>query len=124
MSCVHIFVDHIRSHKSREAPLPGNESSTSPGENGGLASVSYSGSTSCTAVGGYIDPIGDDQGLIETLSNGTWSASEAPKRENESNSPNDNCLASISCSAADTCPAVGAYTVTGGGEQGLIETKG
>lgn len=101
-----------------EAPLgPGADSD--PLEY--LASVSCPAVGDCVAVGTYRDASGL-QGLIETESNGVWSASEAALPSPSSSSP-DLALNDVSCSSAQNCVAVGDYHDENNAEQGLIETE-
>lgn len=79
---------------------------------------------SCVAVGTYTASAngGVGAGLIETLSGGNWTPTEAPL-------PSGQCTAcdqppvlnAVSCQAAGVCTAVGDYTDTSGNFQGLIE---
>ena len=95
-----------------EAPLPAG--ATSPG----LDSISCASATSCVAVGEYTDSSNDQEPLIDTLSNGTWTAAEAPMPAGGS-SPS---LSAVSCASAGSCVAVGTYTDRTGQPQGMIGT--
>jgi hypothetical protein len=90
-----------------------------------LDSVSCASAASCVATGTYTDGSGDIQGLIETLSAGTWTAQAAPvgglSPADVASSDGGVQLQSVSCPAVGTCVAVGGY-VASGGRQGLIET--
>ena len=90
-----------------------------------LDSVSCASASSCVATGTYTDGSGDIQGLIETLSAGTWTAQAAPvgglSPADVASSNGGLQLQSVSCPAVGTCVAVGGY-VASGGRQGLIET--
>ena len=44
-----------------------------------LVSVSCGSPTTCTAVGGYLADNGNGLGLVDTLSGGTWTGTEAPQ---------------------------------------------
>jgi hypothetical protein len=101
-----------------EAPLPANAASQ-PGTT--LSSMACPTAGSCTAVGGYTDTASIEQGLIETLSGGTWTATEAPVPA-KADSTQDVGLNSVSCPAAGSCVAVGWYADTNDNKQGLIET--
>ena len=101
------------------APLP-------PDAGGGLLgpslkSVSCPAVGSCVVVGNYFDGTGASEGLIETLTDGTWIPSDGPL---PSGTPSPNSpagLSSVSCSTATSCVAVGTY-----GEEsdplGLVDT--
>ena len=83
-----------------------------------LSSVACPSATSCVAIGSYTDANENGGGLIETLSNGTWTAVVAP-------SPADGRgggLSAISCVSPSYCVAVGQYQDSHGATAGLIET--
>lgn len=78
---------------------------------GSLTSVSCGADGSCAAVGDYSSSLGSDNydqsGLLEQLSDGVWTATEAPLPFGESGGlPNLN---SVSCSDVANCVAVGSY---------------
>ena len=83
----------------------------------------------CTAVGGYEDQNGGEEGLILTDRDGVWSQgvkaplppSAVPKTEsNEFNSP----LVSVSCAAPTDCTAVGWYVLGSlAAKRGLLLTE-
>jgi hypothetical protein len=78
------------------------------------------------AIGQYNDTAGSLQGLIETLSGGTWNASEAPLPSNAADpqqSPGTDLL-SAACSSTDNCVALGYYADNSGGSSGFIESIG
>ena len=86
------------------------------------APVACPTTTSCVAVGNYVDTSGNTQGLIETMSGGTWTAGTAPLNGlNSATNPNVYFYA-LSCPSATECVAVGSYADTSGNTQGLIET--
>jgi len=103
-----------------EAPLPSNASSSS--QETFLEAPVCSSEDECIAVGEYSDANGNSQGLIEALSGGTWTSSEAPVPADASSSNQDADLTGLACSAAGSCIAVGSYNDINGNEQGLIET--
>ena len=81
----------------------------------------------CAAIGYYIDNNGE-QGLIDTLSSGTWGAQMAPVPPDAAPNPEAG-LNDVACPAVDSCVAVGQYAVNGssyvlGGPSysGLIDT--
>jgi hypothetical protein len=90
-----------------------------------LDSVSCTSVGNCVAVGQYDDASGNQQGLIETESNGTWTA----RKLNTATLPSVNSteagveLTSVSCPAARQCVAVGQYTDAANSQQGLIVTE-
>jgi len=70
-------------------------------------------------VGSYIADPGVVVGLIETESQGTWSAAEAPVPADAAQ--HAGSLQGISCAAIDSCVAVGTY-ITQTEQFGLIDT--
>jgi hypothetical protein len=119
-----------------EAPQPSNAGS---GANQGLwlgssacgfadpcRAVSCPTTTFCVAVGGYNDTAGHEEPLVETLSNGSWSASAGPLPGDAATDlgptlPNAN-LYSVSCTSTTSCVAVGTYRTTSNTYVGLIAT--
>ena len=95
-----------------------------------INSVSCPTSTFCTAVGTYQSNPYGVEGLIETLSNGTWQATTAPltgltpAAEPPTNGATEAPvnLYGVSCPTAGTCFAVGQYYDADGNAFGLIET--
>jgi hypothetical protein len=86
-----------------------------------LASVSCAATGVCVAVGYYTDTGGNRRGLLETLSSGTWTATEAPLPTEADGSP-DAELSSVSCADGNNCAAVGRYRDSKGFWPGLLET--
>ncbi len=86
-----------------------------------LVSVACASASSCAAAGEYRDSSGNRQGLLDTLSGTTWTATEAPVPAGAFVDPNAN-LVSVACPSATSCVAVGAYTSSSGGAEGLLET--
>jgi hypothetical protein len=90
---------------STSPPLPANA-----GANGYafLESVACPSTGSCVAVGNYMDSSGTWQGLIETLSGGSWEATEVTLPGNADGDPNAS-LVSVACPSKTKCVAVGYY---------------
>jgi Fibronectin type III domain len=91
-----------------------------------IDAVACTSTGNCVATGNYSDSSGKQQGLIETESNGSWSASELDTSQLpslKSSSPGIT-LGSISCPSAGSCVAVGYYYDSSSDEQGLIATQG
>jgi hypothetical protein len=97
-------------------PLPAGTSSAASIADGYL-SVTCASVGDCTVAGTTFD--GNFEGLLDTLSGGTWTASPAPLPGGVS-SP-DVQLSGLSCADAADCVATGFFT-SSGVEQGLIET--
>jgi hypothetical protein len=94
-----------------QAPVPADASSTPGFEQ--LVSVSCGSPTSCVTVGFYQDAGMKDWGLIDTLSNGTWSALKAPQPANSDASNQSVQLFELSCPTPSFCLTVGTYVATG-----------
>jgi hypothetical protein len=78
-----------------------------------LTSVSCASSTVCTAVGSYLDGAGYTNGLIETLSGTSWTATTAAQPSNAGNdgdTDQNSLLSQVACPSASVCEAVGFYT--------------
>ncbi len=103
------------------APLPSNASTNTVETTfTSFSDVACPSASSCVAVGSYTDTAGDHVGLIEALTGGVWTPTEAPLPTN-STTGQDSGLLSVSCPAAGSCVAVAGY---GGGQtsQALTET--
>ncbi len=87
-----------------------------------LDAVSCATAASCVAVGEFTDPSGHEQGLIETLADGMWSASVMPLPADANPDPVVE-LWDVSCPAADQCVAVGSYLDTANNTDVLIGTR-
>lgn len=112
-----------------EALLPADASALGDPEKSGTSpffgftGLSCPAAGDCTAVGGYEDKSGAEEGLILQEHDGVWSRGvKAPSKgtpnqeSNEFNSP----LTSLSCSAPDDCAAVGWYVFKTGAPHGLL----
>ena len=77
----------------------------SPGDGVVLGSVSCPAVGSCVAIGGYDNSSGYRQAAVETLANGSWTATTAPAPAANMNTT----LLGLSCPAAGSCVAVGYY---------------
>ena len=75
---------------------------------------------SCVAVGAYVDASGDQQGLIETLSGGVWTAAAAPLPVNAAANP-EAAVTAVTCFAVGSCVAVGGYLAKKMEGGGLVE---
>jgi hypothetical protein len=97
------------SWSAAEAPLPGNV--VGPGINishGGPDAVSCASPSSCVAVGYYTDTSSVSQGLLLTMSKGSWTAAEAALPGNAAGNPYVQ-LTELSCDSASACVAEGTY---------------
>lgn len=90
---------------STSPPLPANAGTSGYAF---LESVACPSTSSCVAVGNYIDSSGSWQGLIETMSGGSWQATEVKLPGNADGDPNAY-LVSVACASKTSCVAVGYY---------------
>ena len=74
------------------------------------------------AVGSYVTTAANTQAVIETYSNGTWAALQAPVPSDAATSGPFASLNSIACTSTSSCVAVGQYRNTGGQDVSLIDT--
>jgi Cutinase len=106
-------------------------SAPAPADNGSypidLESVSCVSASFCVAAGTYTDTSGNADGLLETLSDGTWTVEQAPLPADAAANPDvffrsgpDTNL--VSCPSVSFCLAAGTYTDTSGSSEGLLET--
>jgi hypothetical protein len=106
-----------------EAPLPANANAGSSYNE--LYGVACPSTTECIAVGRYLDSSRAVQGLIETLTGGSWQASEAPLPPTAGSMPGAE-LFGISCTSTSDCVAVGDVSWVDGccnsAETGLVLT--
>lgn len=89
-----------------------------------LNSVACSAPSACVAVGEYQDAKGDIQGLIETLSGSTWTATRAPlPADAQVNKGGENSvyLNSVACPAPASCVVTGGYPNSPGNADGLLD---
>jgi pimeloyl-ACP methyl ester carboxylesterase len=89
--------------------------------NPGLQAVSCPAPGTCVAAGTYDDQNSNSHGLIETLSNGAWTAAEPPAPPNAT-ANFDAGLYSVACPASGACVAVGGYGDQRGIAQAMTET--
>ena len=107
------------------APLPANGAATSSSSAISVTSVVCQAVGSCVAVGDYPDASSYQWGLIDKLSSGTWTATEAPEPAGagtDAGASQSATLSSVSCPAAGTCVAVGSYEDSSKETWGLVVT--
>jgi Cutinase len=88
-----------------EAPIPAN-AATAAAASASLSSVSCPSASFCTAAGQYVDDSGDAEGLLVTLSGGSWKGAEAPIPNTTDSGPY-TAVSAISCVSATFCAAAG-----------------
>jgi RHS repeat-associated protein len=102
------------------APLPAGAGSSPSAE---LNAISCSSVSACVAVGSYLDASGYQTGMIDTLSGGSWSSTEAILPAGGAHKPPPSAgLEAVACSSANACVTVGEYTDQSSQQEGLIET--
>ena len=89
--------------------------------------ISCPSTTFCVTVGGFYDTSAHMQPLLETMSNGTWTAADAPVPGDTATDAGPTVfpnafLFSVNCLSTTSCVAVGQYTNTSGAVVGLIDT--
>jgi hypothetical protein len=105
------------------APLPLDASTTQPQPD--LRDLSCPEPGSCVAVGDYIDVNGHQEGLIDTLHSGTWSAQGAPAPADLSHAPQYEpfSLTTVQCDSTGQCVAIGSYMNASNQMHGVIESE-
>ncbi len=79
-----------------------------------LTTVSCGSPVSCVAVGFYQGGSASVQaGLVDTLSNGQWTAQRAPLPSDNDPAHQSSQIVEIACATPTSCLAVGNYTATG-----------
>ena len=83
--------------------------------------VSCPSASFCVAAGNYTDTSGSTEGLLETWSDGAWTATKAPLPANAAANPAAAILG-VSCPTVSFCLATGDYTSSDNGSESLLET--
>jgi hypothetical protein len=115
-----LFIDTLAAGTwtTTQAPLPPGAATYPYDEWDGLSCPAVG---SCVAVATLIDTDSIADGLIETLSEGSWTATQAPLPAGAGVTTPYARLGAIACPAVGSCVAVGGYTDTDGNYQGLVE---
>ena len=107
-----------------EAPLPANAETSAPGSLYSLNSVSCASAGNCSAVGAYLDNSINGHGLLLTETAGSWATGvDAALPADAATDQQFVLLRSVSCPTAGNCSAVGGYTDSSGGGDGLLLTQ-
>jgi hypothetical protein len=109
---------HPGSWTAAKAPLPANAAATPDVQLRGVACPS---TTSCIAVGDYIDSSGNLQGLLVTGSGTSWTAIKAPLPADAA-ANQAAILYSVACPSTTSCVATGVYYDSSNHWQGLLVT--
>jgi hypothetical protein len=113
-----LLVDSGGSWSAEGAPLPSNAGGTSE-----VSSVSCAGAI-CEAGGQYEDSGGQEHGLLEHFSGGTWTPTETPEPSDLGTGTQQSAeVNATACTADDNCVAVGSYENNSGTTPvGMIES--
>jgi serine/threonine protein kinase len=103
-------------------PADAAASQTSQGQMIGLFAIACGAPGKCVATGNYVARDEGVQGLIETLSDGTWTPAAAPLPVGAEAAHQFAALLGVWCPAGGSCIAVGGYNRGNGATQVLIET--
>jgi hypothetical protein len=103
------------------APQPADAATGSP--DSFLFGVSCASPAVCVATGQYTSTTTSTAGLLEVLSNGSWTGLRAPEPSNDDTSGGGfGIVIQVACPTTSTCVAVGSYDIQGGGGSPLIDT--
>jgi Protein kinase domain len=104
-------------------PLPSDAApATSVATSPSLYEIACPAADNCIAVGSYTSPGGKTEGLIESLSDRSWTAAVAQLPADAATGSQRAALTAIACPAPGTCVAVGGYLNRNGERQDLIDT--
>lgn len=85
-----------------------------------IGSVSCSTSTSCTAVGTYLDSSNDRQAMELTEISGTWETATELSLPGDAATNPEASLGSVSCVANTDCTAFGSYVSSSGNTEAMV----
>jgi hypothetical protein len=105
---------------ARQAPLPAGAASTTGGQDVVLTAVACPSTTTCVAVGWYVDTTGSENGLLLARSGSTWTATEAPLPAGARAVAQDVQLTGLACPSVTSCVAVGSYVTSTDAIQGVV----
>jgi hypothetical protein len=83
--------------------------------NSGLSAVACQLTTTCIAVGSYVDTLGARQPLAEIWNGSTWTKQRTPPLAR------GGALVGVSCASSTACTAVGDFIASSGGQAALAE---
>ena len=105
--------------KAAKAPLPAGAVASSGVSFSGLACPSVTG---CVAVGYYLGPAGNEQGLLLTGLGSRWIAAKVPLPAGAAATTTEVPLSGVACPSAVVCVVTGRYINASGGSEGLLLT--
>jgi hypothetical protein len=91
-----------------QVPTPTGLNAPASNPHGDISTEGCASAVSCAAAGSYGDTGSNTQGLLESLSRGTWSSVEAPLPSDAYSNP-DPAFYDMACPSNGSCVAVGAY---------------
>jgi hypothetical protein len=74
-----------------------------------LSAVACPSTTSCTAIGSYLNSSGNTRGLLVTGAGASWTATAAPLPANAVTTGQTAQLSAVACPSTTSCVAVGSY---------------
>lgn len=111
----------------RGAWRPGVRTSPPPGAAGNpeitLNSIACAAAGDCTAVGSYLNSAGSPAALVVSETNWSWSQAQSVSLPTGATASGASSLTAVSCPTVGYCSAVGWYTDSSGGIQGLLLTQ-
>ena len=107
-----------------QAPLPSGPDAPNANPMVNYTGESCTSAVFCAAVGWYNDAggTGHERGLLDVLSGGTWTATEASLPSDASPSTPQAEVSSVSCPTTSWCVAVGEYKDSSSNVHTMIET--
>jgi len=103
-----------------QAPLPSTPDPPATNPQVGISDESCATSTFCLAGGTYNNVSSNSRGLLDILSGGTWSSTEAPLPHN-AEPGSFSKVESVSCPTTGWCVAVGVYDNISGKQDAFID---
>jgi Bacterial Ig-like domain (group 3) len=88
------------------------------------AQISCASPGDCTAVGDYYAGGEDEQGFVDSQSNGTWAVAQEVPGVTDLAKGEHSLLESVSCASAGNCSAGGTYTTAASGSAFLVDETG
>ena len=95
-----------------------------PGSSGGMNAISCTSVRNCTAAGSITDDAGNALAVVVREVDGVWGWADAMSFADGSQGANPSSrLTSISCTAVDSCTAVGGFWNAAGGYESFVATE-
>jgi hypothetical protein len=100
-----LITGHGSSWTGRRAPLPADAAAR---PDAGLVAVACPAAGACTAVGSYVDNLGNRQGMLVTGHGSSWTATRAPLPASATVPGAE--LSAVACPQTTPCVAAGSYS--------------